>query len=207
MNQVATRRSPDRRRTEQALLDAFETVLVRDGIRRLSVNALVDEARVGKPLLYRYFGDLPGLVRAWGARRGFWPSSTDPRHLQSRNTRDDAAFRREMADELVATGEYLRSNPVSLELLAEELTAESELSDAFAQARNEHGRPFLAAMFTDRRYTRRDNRRLIIVLTAAVTYLAMRARRSPNFMGLRLDSEAGWEDAMAMIREIARLQS
>jgi hypothetical protein len=60
-------------------------------------------------------------------------------------------------------------------------------------------------MLADPRYLRRDNQRLIIVLYAAAVYLAMRAARSPSFMGLRLDTEAGWNDAMAMLREIAAL--
>ena len=64
--------APGRPATEAALLDAFEAVLLRDGLRNLSVNAVVEEAGVGKPLLYRYFGDLDGLVRAWGERRGLW---------------------------------------------------------------------------------------------------------------------------------------
>lgn len=42
-------------------------------------------------------------------------------------------------------------------------------------------------------------------LVGVAEYLAMRAARSPAFMGLRLDTDAGWNDAVAMIREIAAL--
>jgi len=188
--------------TEDSLLDAFEVVLVRDGIRRLSVNSLVGEAGVGKPLLYRYFSDLPGLIRAWAERRGFWPRAPMDRAARRNDISDDAEFRRSISNELVGNAEYLRSHPVTLELLAEELTADSDISDAFARARNEHGRPFLKTMLTDQRYVRPENRRLIIVLNAALIYLAMRSRRSPNFMGLRLDSEDGWNEAMTMVRDI-----
>lgn len=37
---------------------------------------------------------------------------------------------------------------------------------------------------------------------AAITYLAMRVRRSPNFMGLSLNTSKGWREAMDMVREI-----
>lgn len=198
-----------RETTEAAFLDALEVVLLRDGLRHLSVNAVVEQAGMGKPLLYRYFGDLPGLVRAWGQRRGFPPAvpgaKAPPRTPESADSTEDAAFRRAIGEELVANANYLREHPVTLEFLAEELTANSEISEAFAAARDDLRRPYLRAMLKDRRFTRRDHRRAIIVLNAAATYLAMRSRRSPQFMGLRLDTEPGWREAMDMVMEMAAL--
>jgi AcrR family transcriptional regulator len=194
-----------REATENALLDALESVLVRDGLRNLSVNAVVEAAGVAKPLLYRYFGDLAGLARAWGRRRGFWATSGEvdgpPSHLE----RDEREFRQRIADELLASAEYLRAHPVTLEFLAEELTAESDLSAAFAEARDANRRPFLRTMLSDPRYLRRDNHRVIVIVYAALAYLAMRSRRSPNFMGMRLDTDEGWRDVLAMARELAEL--
>ncbi|MFZ1623170.1 MAG: helix-turn-helix domain-containing protein [Gammaproteobacteria bacterium] len=190
--------------TEDALLDALETVLERDGLRQLSVNAVVEAAGVGKPLLYRYFGDLQGLVQAWGKRRGFWAEVADT-GPPSRHKADEQSFRQQISDELVAGAEHLRAHPVTLEFLAEELTATSDLSAAFAEARDDCRRPFLETMLGDPRYLRRDNRRVIVIIHAALTYLAMRSRRSPNFMGLRLDTEAGWRDVLDMARELSRL--
>lgn len=195
-----------RETTENALLDGLESVLLGAGLRNLTVNAVVDTAGVAKPLLYRYFGDLSGLVRAWSRRRGFWAGVRGERSLPGpRAAGDDREFRRRVGDELIATASYLREHPVNLEFLAEELTAPSDLSEAFAAVRDEQRRPFLQEMLNDPRYLRRDHRRVIIVLYAALVYLAMRSRRSPRFMGLRLDTEQGWNDALAMVREIAGL--
>jgi len=194
-----------RQATEETLLDALEAVLLRDGLRNLSVNAVIEAAGVGKPLLYRYFGDLSGLVRAWGERRGLWADLAAQGEPPSRHATNDGAFREQVADELVGVAEYLRDHPVSVEFLAEELSANTDFTEAFAAARADHRRPFLRTMLADPRYLRRDNRRLIVVLYAAVVYLSARAARSPAFMGLRLDTEAGWNDAMAMVRELAAL--
>lgn len=203
MQKKTISKSPRREATENAMLDAFEQVLIEDGLRRLSVNAVVERAGVGKPLLYRYFTDLSGLVRSWGARRGFWPAGNDAENMPSAQAKSEREFRRRFTEELISTAEHLRANPVTLEFLAEELTAQSELSDAFAQARSEYGRPYLRKMLQDSRYTDPENRGLIIIISAAVTYLAMRSRRSPSFMGLRLDTERGWNEAMDMVRNIA----
>lgn len=199
---AAPSRSARREATENALLDALETVLVRDGLRDLSVNAVVDQAGVGKPLLYRYFGDLGGLLSAWAERRAFMPAA---QHIErpERHAEPDGEFLARVAEELVASGDYLRDHPVLLELLAEELTADSSLSDAFAHARRRQSAPFLRAMLKDDRYVEPRVRSRIIVLYAAVTYLAMRAQRAPAFMGLRLDTPEGWDEAMRMVRDMA----
>jgi len=194
-----------RETTEATLLDALETVLLRDGLRNLTVNAVVDVAGVGRPLLYRYFGDLPGLVRAWSQCRGFWAELREEPAPRNGDGRSDRRFRDRITNELISAAEYLHAHPVNLEFLAEELTARSDVSEAFAEARDTHRRPFMKAMLNDERYLRRDNHRVIVVLYAALVYLAMRARRSPHFMGLRLDTEAGWRDALAMVREMAQL--
>ena len=101
-----------RQATENKILDALETVLVRDGIRQLSLNAIVEEAEVGKPLIYRYFRNLPGLLTAWVERRGPQPTgradgsdSTDSVEL------DDEKFVDAVADQLLGSAEQLRRQP------------------------------------------------------------------------------------------------
>ena len=191
-----------RQATEEKLLDALETVLVRDGIRQLSLNAIVDEAGVGKPLLYRYFDNLPGLLAAWVERRGPGTDEAATESEQASARLDDEAFLRATAEQLVDTADQLRAQPVLLEMLAEELTANSELTEPFARARQRNSKRFVRAMLNDKRYTQPRVRGRIILTNAAINYLAMRSRRSPNFMGLRLDTRKGWEEAMQMVRDL-----
>lgn len=185
------------------MLDALEKVLVRDGIRQLSLNAIVAEAGVGKPLLYRYFDNLPGLLATWVERRG----SISAQHLGSNqaspvNPEDNEDFMEQLAAQLIASGDSLRSQPIMLEMLAEELTANSELSESFAKARRRQSQGFVRAMLSDSRYVEPLTRAKIIMLYAAINYLAMRAQRAPAFMGLRLDTRKGWNEAMEMVRAI-----
>jgi hypothetical protein len=116
---------------------------------------------------------------------------------------DDDQFRERITGELVAMATTLRSQPVMLEMLAEELTADSELSAVFRDVRRRQSRPYLRAMLNDKRYVDPSIRSRIVILNAAIHYLAMRAYRAPAFMGLQLDTVAGWNDAMAMVEEIA----
>lgn len=60
-------RPRDRAATEERILAAVGQVLARDGFAAGGVNAVAREAGVDKVLICRYFGGLPGLLRAWGA--------------------------------------------------------------------------------------------------------------------------------------------
>jgi hypothetical protein len=68
---TGTPRTRDRAATEERILGAGH----RARARRLGIG-INDRARarIDKVLIYRYFGGLPELLRAWGASGRFWPS-------------------------------------------------------------------------------------------------------------------------------------
>lgn len=193
------KRQARRKATEDRILDAFETVLNQGGIRNLSINAIVAEADVGKPLLYRYFGNLPGLVQEWGRRRSVFVD-TDPAEGTGEERFED--FKDLIESDLMQHAEHLRSHPVTLEFLAEELTGKNEFSAAFNEVRDRTRKASIRRMMRDKRYTEPENRRLIVVLYAAITHLALRSRHSPSFFGIDLDTEDGWNEIIGFIQGI-----
>lgn len=80
MTDVSTGRTPSRA-VEQALVDAAERVLVRDGLGGLTVRAVATEAGVAPMGVYSRFGNKDGLVAAVLAR-GF-------EGLRAATTQDD----------------------------------------------------------------------------------------------------------------------
>ena len=52
------------RATQQRIIDAFERVLLRDGVAGVGINAIVAEAGVGKGLIYHHLDGLEGLAEA-----------------------------------------------------------------------------------------------------------------------------------------------
>ena len=185
-----------RESTEDRILDAFERVLSKQGIRNLSINAIVAEAGVGKPLLYRYFGDLPGLVRAWGERRGAFLDPF-PEDGPGEERFDD--LKDLLEDDLIRTGEHLRDNPVTLALLAEELVGKNDVSKAFNDVRALTREASMKRLLRDPRYLEPDNRGLILIIYAAMTYLALRSKHAPNFFNIDLSTQEGWDDVNSLI--------
>ncbi len=55
-------------KTRLRILEAASRLLAREGYESLGVNRIAAEAGIGKPLIYRYFGDLDGLVAALAER-------------------------------------------------------------------------------------------------------------------------------------------
>ena len=60
--------------TEAKLRQAVEGLLVEGGFSALTPSAVGKRAGVDKMLIYRYFGDLPGLVRAIAYAEDFFPT-------------------------------------------------------------------------------------------------------------------------------------
>lgn len=187
-----------RQRAEEAILDAFERVVARDGFRGLGPTAIMNEAGLGKPLLYRYFGDLGGLIEAWGERRGMWPD--DAELLGSLALDRDPA--EQLKSSLDALAAHLHRNPVRLEILAEELTPDTEISPLLRRIRQGEQANHEQLFPPDHPARRRENFRLNHVLFAALTYFALRSRTAPDLQGIRLDTDEGWNDTLQMIHEI-----
>ena len=78
----------DKESTRFRLLDAVGTLLAREGFGALGINAVAREAGVDKVLIYRYFGGMDELLRAFGQSGDFWPTiaqviGDDPSELMS----------------------------------------------------------------------------------------------------------------------------
>ena len=75
MPRVKTASRPrDADATKRRLVEAVGAILARDGFARLGVNAIAEEARTDKALIYRYFGGLPALLSAYAEGATFWPT-------------------------------------------------------------------------------------------------------------------------------------
>ena len=190
--------------TEAAIIAAFDRLVRRLGLREVGVNAVVKEAGVGKGLLYKYFGGLPGLVKIWGERNKLWPDSSELKGLP------DSTFANLSTADQIKTlirnhAGALRDSPVGLDVLADELMAPSEISGALAEARRKLGTEHQAIFEEHHAMRDYDHRSLMMILLAAANYLAMRAGRSPRYMGEFIDSDTGWEDLMTRFDRVIEL--
>lgn len=186
-----------REATEIALIGAFERVVQRDGLRSVGVNQVIKEAGIGKALLYRYFGGLPGLVRAWGEYRNIWPDLSEFLVAPADSAEEARMLLKRM---VLHHANALREDPLRVEIIAEQFMKPTPISAALqdirAQLGDEHRR-----IFTQHPVVR-HHRGLVRFLMGAVSFLAMRAARAPQYLGEDLGEESGWESAMAEVESI-----
>ncbi len=177
----------DRAATERRILDAVGLVLSESGFNDLGVNAIARRAGVDKVLIYRYFGGLPELLAAFARRSEFWPTEAELLTGTRSHGRDDRASQGVAVLKGLLRG--LRSRPMTQEVLRWELAASNDLTERLADVREEQGVRVLSSLVgpgRDRR-ARGDIAAVAALLSAGLTYLVLRSKSAPSWLGVDLD--------------------
>lgn len=193
----------DKEATKSRLLDAVGAILAREGFGALGVNAVAHEAGVDKVLIYRYFGGMTDLLRAFGQSGDFWPSiaevlGEDPAKLLGLSLADRWAIG------LSRYAEALRRRPVTTEILAWEQIEQNELTDILRRARGDWFEELMTHFPGDEEATDADLVGTILLIVGAIHYFIVLSRLQVDFSGVVVDTDEGWEHISAVISGICR---
>lgn len=187
--------------TRKKILAAVGELLARSGFREVGINAVAREAGVDKVLIYRYFGGLQSLLRAYAEEGDSWPSAEELlAAVGGRGKRTDAEF---AAAILIELGRAIRRRPITQEIMRWELLERNELTDALARYREEQAMR-LVSLF--RKETRADLQAIASLLGAGQTYLILRSKTADVYDGLQLNKDEEWsriEDAIRWLTQVA----
>ena len=186
---IAARRDADE--TRSRILEALARILIRDGLAAVGVNALAREAGADKVLIYRYFGDLDGVYRAFAERADFWYAAADLlRGVDpSAITLGDAlklCLRRHARE--------IRRRPIALAVLAAEPAMRTPLVAAMEAVRE--SRSLEVAGWLGDHYqmpTSIDLPAITLILGAALNYLAARAMKIRVMSGVAITTDRDWD--------------
>lgn len=186
--------------TRKKIITAVGRLLSRSGFRNLGVNAIAREASVDKVLIYRYFGGLPELLRAYAEEGDFWPTAEELL----------AGFRGQLPPSnadlavklLIEFGRALRRRPITQEIMRWELLERNELTDALAHYREEQGMKLIRMLRGARGL---DLQALGSLLSAGQTYLILRSKTAAVYNGLELNSDRDWKRIEKNIEHLVRL--
>ncbi|MEO6743558.1 MAG: helix-turn-helix domain-containing protein [Caldimonas sp.] len=200
--QPVVARERNRAETTARILAAVGEVLARDGFGALGVNAVAKHAGVDKVLIYRYFGGMSELLKAWGESGRFWPGvdelvGADPTTF----------FALSLAERYARFFEHfidgLRSRPLTLEIMAAELTERNELTAILETEREEWGAEASRLLGGDAWARGPALRGTTLLLVAGVQYLLIRSRTIRLFGGLDIRSDGDWTLLKASVRQLA----
>jgi AcrR family transcriptional regulator len=182
------------------ILEAVGRMIVRDGLAAIGVNALAREAGCDKVLIYRYFRDLDGVYAAYAAQSDFWWSvdeltrGIDPSLLTAAEAMKTLLRRHAQA---------LRARPVTLAVLAAELTNRTRLVVALEAARERRALELAAWIGEHYRLpAAADVEAVGMLLGGAVNYLAVRARTIRVMSGVGVRTDADWERILAAVGSV-----
>lgn len=196
-------RERNRSETTARILAAVGDVLARDGFGALGVNAVARHAGVDKVLIYRYFGGLAELLKAWGESGRFWPP------VEALLGTDPSVFMKlPLAERYARFFEHfidgLRARPLTLEIMAAELVERNELTAILETEREEWGQDAGRLLGGDAWSTRPALRGVTLLLVAGVQYLLVRSRTIHVFGGRDIRSDRDWDALKAAVRDLAQ---
>jgi len=191
----------DRRATEQRILRAVGKILAEKGFRNFGVNAVARQARVDKVLIYRYFGGMPELLRAYAKAGTYWPT------IEEVAGDDPDRLRAMPAHEAVATllcnfAKAIRKRPVTLEILAWETIERNEMARVLEKVRRDFTRELYRGFVDGPDSRKGDDATVVTLLSAAINYLAVRSRKVGRYGYVEIGSEKGWDRLESGIRAI-----
>jgi AcrR family transcriptional regulator len=191
----------DKEETKARILSAVAKLLAESGFKQLGVNAIAREAGVDKVLIYRYFENLPSLLKTFGKEGKYWITVEE---LIGDETAVDAKLLSDWIVLLLTRFLHdLQERPITQEIIRWELLEGNELTQELAKVRDQVAIESLE--FLKQKYSfppDKDIPAISAVLIAGIVYLALRTKVNDTFLGIDFSSPTGWqriEDAIASI--------
>jgi AcrR family transcriptional regulator len=182
-------------------LAALGRLLARKGSGGLGINAISREAKVDKVLIYRYFGGIDQLYRAFALEGNTFPSLEEVAEGRLHEFPDLPPA--ELAKVIIlGFGRAIRRRPITKEMMRWELQERNALTDALANEREHQSRQWLA-LAPDLQGA--DLPAVASILVAGQVFLTLRSKTADTYNDIDLHSESGWkriEDAVALLSDL-----
>ncbi len=186
----------DREATCRKIVDAVGHVLAAEGFRGVGLRSVAREAGVDKRLIYRYFGGLPKLMKAYADSGDFWWTVDEligdelpgPEH-DTASAWVALALRRHV--------QALKRRPLTQEILVWELSERNTLTDELSVLRERRAAELLERLgekLGEGGVGVGEWRAVGALIVAATTYLVVRTRTCDSYAGIDLQDEAGWAE-------------
>ena len=167
-----------RLQTEQKILQSLENLLLEQGFVAVGINSLARQAGCDKVLIYRYFDGLDGLLMAFAKITPLWwevddilTESGDQIAQQSLGQYLQLLLKRHVA--------ALQARPLTLEIMAWEMSQQNNLTMALARTRAERGMALVKQIRAHFEQPNIDIGGMLGVFGAAINYLLIRTRNAP----------------------------
>ncbi|MBI9095218.1 MAG: TetR/AcrR family transcriptional regulator [Sphaerochaeta sp.] len=192
------KRERNKEQTQQRLIDATIELLKNNGFASLGINAIAEQAKVNKALIYRYFDGLPGLMQA----AAYQLDLTQTKLIDFSLPKDDGkvAIKAYLFGIFQGIHENLQNDPLAQKIMIQELSEENEMTRVFAEAREQQGlevteqsKVLFSTLAGQEKMETFDLQSALAITSAAIYYLTMRSSTVQMFNGVDIQSKEGWD--------------
>ena len=182
----------DKESTKQRLIDAVGKILVEQGFQGIGINAIAKEAGVDKVLIYRYFGNLDGLLHAFAAQKDYF-SNLQNLVGEQRDITSKAEVLELSKRIFIGQLRQILQNKELQEFLLWELLEKNQATDAIAEVRERQGVAVLEAMRKVVDFDKVDLPAFASIMIGGIYYLVLRSRSVDVYSGINLRTKEGWQ--------------
>ncbi len=178
--------------TKDRILRTVERLLVDEGFSALGINRIANEAGVAKVLIYRYFGDLEGLLDHFVKSADFWPTREEIIDLPldeffALDLRE--RIRRVMLNFIGSLGQ----RPQTMAILAWEMSGNPSLTRVMEDALGQFSDQITETLSHDEKTIHPQLRGMLSVLSAGMVHLGLAYQHHQRFASLRLENADDWK--------------
>ncbi len=190
--------------TKQKLIDAVGRIILREGFSAVGVNTVSKEAGVDKVLIYRYFNDLDGLLKAYVLQKDYFSNIN-----QIISEFGKLETRRDVVDlaKQIFTGQLkeILNNRELQEIILWELNTKNEATSAMATVREEKGISLLKGISGITGDVKADIPAAAGLILGGIYYMILRSRHVDVFNGIDINSEEGWKRIEKSVEDLIEL--
>ncbi|MCP3688246.1 MAG: TetR/AcrR family transcriptional regulator [Gammaproteobacteria bacterium] len=172
----------NRLKTEQRILDAVKHILLHEGFPAIGINSIARQANCDKVLIYRYFDGLGGLLLSIAETTELW-WQVDEIISESPDQTSRIPLHEYLKTLLERHAAALQARPLTLEIMAWEMSEQNNLTVALARIRAQRGMELVKKIRIHYQNPIIDIGGILGVFGAAINYLVIRTRRdAPQHM-------------------------
>jgi AcrR family transcriptional regulator len=182
-------------KTKQKIIEAVGKVIAESGFQKVGVNAIAREAGVDKVLIYRYFNDLPTLLREFAFQSDYWPSLKD--FIEQSPPKPNELPGTIISRALLNLLHELQKRPLTQEIIKWELLEKNELTEELNKARKEMALEGMKAMEkVAPKFLPTSNKNLLAIhaiVCAGLVHLLLLSKNKDEFIGLNIQTTEDWQ--------------
>lgn len=191
----------NREATKKKILDAVGSLIIKDGIDSLGINAIAREAGVDKVLIYRYFENLDKLLYEYVESKEFYGNAELIKKLPEKIKTVDE-LKEITKNVFISQYKYISESKELQQILLWELKEENEVTKAIAARREKMGLDLMEYFNGFVKEYDEDLKALIAILTSSVIYLALRSRTAEMFNSVNIRKPDGIERIFSVLGSI-----